>query len=72
MDALAAVLADAPVPVGPTAGFEPPTVDWVAIWPVAAVLGAAVLGVLVEAFVPRAARWWTQLGVAIAGLLVGV
>jgi NADH-quinone oxidoreductase subunit N len=50
--------------------FVAPDVDWVAMWPVTAVLAAAVLGVLVEAFVPRAARRGAQLVLALAGLLV--
>ncbi len=72
MNSLAAVLAGAPAPGGPAAGFTPPEVDWVAVWPVTAVLGAAVLGVLVEAFVPRAARRWTQIVLAMVGLLTGL
>ncbi len=72
MNSLAAVLAGTPVPGGPAAGFTPPEVDWVAVWPVTAVLTAAVLGVLVEAFVPRAARRWTQITLALAGLLTGL
>lgn len=71
MDTLAAAVAGAPVPDGASVGFEPPAVDWVAVWPVTAVLSAAVIGVLVEAFVPRAARRWTQLALAVVGLLVG-
>ncbi|WP_127571546.1 NADH-quinone oxidoreductase subunit NuoN [Georgenia faecalis] len=41
-------------------GFVEPVIDWAALTPVLIVLGAAVLGVLVEAFVPRGARRATQ------------
>lgn len=55
--------------------FEAPHIDWAYLLPVAAVLGAGVLGVLVEAFVPRRARRVTQVAlslVATAGAVVAV
>ncbi|MDO8105785.1 NADH-quinone oxidoreductase subunit NuoN [Isoptericola sp. b441] len=48
--------------------FNPPEVAWGAIAPVLVVLGAAVLGVLVEAFVPQKVRRWTQFGLTMAAL----
>ncbi|MGH3825806.1 MAG: NADH-quinone oxidoreductase subunit NuoN [Pseudonocardiaceae bacterium] len=56
---------------------QAPSVDYGAMAPVLVVLGAACLSVLVEAFVPRSARWFVQvaltlltLGVAGAALVV--
>ncbi len=55
--------------------FEAPHIDWAYLVPVAIVLGAGVLGVLVEAFVPRGARRVTQVALALlatAGAVVAV
>lgn len=71
MIALAALPASL-VPDAGAATFQPPEVDWVAAGPVVAVFAAAVLGVLVEAFVPRRARRITQMLVAGLGLLVSM
>ena len=71
MIALAALPASL-VPGTGTGTFEAPAVDWVAAGPVAAVLGAAVLGVLVEAFAPRRGRRTVQMLVAGVGLLVAL
>jgi len=57
------------------AAFTPPEVAWGAMSPVVVVLGIAVLGVLVEAFVPARARRSVQVGLALAapaGALVAV
>ncbi|WP_461023032.1 NADH-quinone oxidoreductase subunit NuoN [Thalassiella azotivora] len=51
-----------------TTEFEAPEIGWAALSPVLAVLGVAVLGVIAEAALPRAARWWTQVVLAAAGL----
>ena len=51
------------------AGLSAPGVDYGAISPLLIVLGAACLGVLVEAFVPRASRWATQVGLTLLTLL---
>ena len=48
--------------------FTQPSVDYGATAPMLIVFGAAVLAVLVEAFVPRAARFTVQVGVAGLGL----
>lgn len=55
--------------------FEAPHIEWAYLVPVAVVLGAGVLGVLVEAFVPRRARRATQITLALlamAGAVVAV
>ena len=55
--------------------FEAPHIDWAYLVPVAVVLGAGVLGILVEAFVPRRVRRATQITLALlatAGAVVAV
>ena len=47
--------------------ITPPTVEYGLVSPMLIVLGAAVLGVLVEAFLPRKARYSTQLVLALGG-----
>ena len=57
------------------AAFEAPEVAWAPMVPLLLVLGAGVIGILVEAFAPRTARRPVQLGlalVAIAGALVSI
>lgn len=57
------------------AAFTAPSVAWTALAPVVVVLGAAVVGVLVEAFVPDRLRRTTQVALAIAataGALIAV
>jgi NADH-quinone oxidoreductase subunit N len=57
------------------AAFTAPHVDWAALSPVIVVLGAAVVGVLVEAFVPARVRRTVQVALAIAapaGALIAV
>lgn len=48
-----------------TGGFTAPQIDWAQLSPIIIVLGAGVLGVLVEAFVPRAVRRTVQVGLAL-------
>ncbi len=57
--------------------LQAPAVDFGAIAPVLVVLGAACISVLVEAFVPRSARWSAQVGLClltlgVAGAALGV
>lgn len=55
--------------------FVAPSIEWAALTPLLIVFGAAVLGVLVETFVPRAGRRPTQVILALlalAGALVAV
>lgn len=57
------------------AAFEAPEVAWAPMVPVLLVLGAGVVGILVEAFAPRSARRPVQLAlalVALSGALVSV
>ncbi|MDS1271754.1 NADH-quinone oxidoreductase subunit NuoN [Lipingzhangella sp. LS1_29] len=49
---------------------EAPNIDYLMLAPMLVVFGAAVLGVVVEAFVPRAHRRPTQLVLAFVGLVV--
>ena len=50
-------------------GFETPTIEYFTLSPILIVLGAAVLGVLVEAFLPRARRYVVQVVLAVVGLV---
>ncbi|MET0838089.1 MAG: NADH-quinone oxidoreductase subunit N, partial [Marmoricola sp.] len=49
-------------------GFEAPTIEYFTVSPILIVLGVAVLGVLVEAFVPRTRRYPVQVVLALLGL----
>lgn len=58
-----------------TPAFVAPEIAWAQLLPVLLVLGAGVIGVLVEAFVPQRARRAVQLGLALlatAGAIVAV
>ncbi len=46
-----------------------PSIEYAQISPILIVLGAAVVGVLVDAFVPRSSRRNVQLAVALVGLV---
>lgn len=48
-----------------------PKVDYFAVSPLLAVFAAAIVGVMVEAFVPRESRFRIQVGVAVLGLVAG-
>ena len=49
--------------------FTAPTILWAGLTPVAVILGAAVLGVLLEALVPRRARPVLQPALAVLAIL---
>ena len=51
------------------AAVQAPSISYHALWPIFIVLGAACLGVLVEAFVPRDDRFAVQVPLTIASLL---
>ena len=51
--------------------FVAPEIDWLALAPLLVVLGAGVVGVLVEAFVPAKARRVTQIVLTLAALAGG-
>ena len=55
---------------GQPGGFCAPHVEYKALMPMLVVFGVAALGILVEAFVPRARRYATQLLLSLAGLVV--
>ncbi|WP_433546211.1 NADH-quinone oxidoreductase subunit NuoN [Streptomyces sp. CA-294286] len=57
-------LAAAPPPGAPGATFDAPTIEYAQLAPILIVVGAAVLGVLAEAFVPRKGRYYVQLFIA--------
>ena len=61
------LLAAAAAPATPT--VHAPSVAYHALWPILIILIAACVGVLVEAFVPRAERFPVQVSLAIASLL---
>lgn len=50
------------------ADVQAPSISYSGLAPILIVLGAACVGVLVEAFVPRESRWAAQTGVALLGL----
>jgi len=67
------LLAAAPGPITPTANtFTAPHVEYRALMPMLVVFGAATLGILVEAFLPRAQRYWAQVGLSLAGVIVAL
>ncbi|MEZ0367270.1 NADH-quinone oxidoreductase subunit NuoN [Mycobacterium sp. pUA109] len=49
-----------------------PTVEYTVLAPLLIVFGAAVIGLLVEAFLPRRWRYGAQVGLALAGLLAAL
>src|SRR3954469_22073742 len=55
-----------PAAVGDT--IPAPHIEYGALSPMFIVFGAAVVGVLVEAFAPRAVRWTLQVAVSLLGL----
>ncbi|MDR2929924.1 MAG: NADH-quinone oxidoreductase subunit NuoN [Propionibacteriaceae bacterium] len=52
--------------------FTAPTLDYLLLLPFLIVLGAACLGILLEAFLPRRVRFVAQAGLSILGLLAGL
>ncbi|MEU3556680.1 NADH-quinone oxidoreductase subunit NuoN [Streptomyces fragilis] len=56
---------------GSIAKIPAPTIEYAQLSPVMIVIGAAVLGILVEAFVPRRARYHAQLFVSAVALAAG-
>ncbi|MEU1467439.1 NADH-quinone oxidoreductase subunit NuoN [Streptomyces sp. NPDC005761] len=53
----------------PDQKFKAPVIEYTQLTPVLIVIGVAVLGVLVEAFVPRRARYYTQVFLTVAALV---
>src|SRR5690625_7769372 len=54
--------------MNPVNAFVAPSIDWAAMTPYLIIFGAAVVGVLVEAFVPQARRRVVQTVLAVAAL----
>ncbi|GEP33751.1 NADH-quinone oxidoreductase subunit N [Nocardioides szechwanensis] len=52
--------------------FVKPTIEYAELWPILVVFGAACLGVVVEAFLPRERRHLTQVILAGAGLVAAL
>lgn len=52
--------------------FSPPQIDWAALSPVLIVLGAALLGIVFEAFLPRRARRLAQVILSVVALAAAV
>jgi NADH-quinone oxidoreductase subunit N len=52
--------------------IQTPSISYSGLLPVLIVLGAATVGVLVEAFVPEPSRWGAQTGVALVGLVAAL
>jgi NADH-quinone oxidoreductase subunit N len=57
---------------GLTTAFVATKVNYGAVLPMLIIFGAAMLGVLVEAFVPRTLRYGAQVGVALVGLVAAL
>ena len=54
------------------ATFAAPSLDYAALLPLLIVFGAALVAVLVEAFVPRRQRFSAQIGVSLVGLVAAL
>ncbi len=52
--------------------FEAPTIEYFTVSPILIVLGVAVLGVLIEAFVPRGRRYLVQVVLSLLGLVAAI
>ena len=52
--------------------FTAPHVEYRALMPMLVVFGAATIGILIEAFLPRTRRYWPQVAVSLAGVLVAL
>jgi len=52
--------------------FVKPTIEYADIWPLILVFGVACVGVVVEAFVPRAHRFLVQTVLAGAGIVAAL
>ena len=52
--------------------FQAPSMDWGALAPVVVVIGAAVLGIVAEAVLPRAARLLTQVVLSVVALVAAL
>jgi len=53
-----------------TSTFTQAHISYAAVVPMLIIFGAALVGVLVESFLPRAQRYWVQLGISLVGIVV--
>lgn len=53
-------------------GFETPKIEYLTVSPILIVLGVAVLGVLLEAFLPRRHRYLVQVALSLLGLVAAM
>jgi NADH-quinone oxidoreductase subunit N len=52
--------------------FVVPTLNYLLLLPIMIVLGAAIVGILLEAFLPRAVRFPAQIGLSVLALMVAI
>ena len=52
--------------------FVKPSVEYFELWPLLVVFGVGCLGVVVEAFAPRAARYVAQVVLSLGGLVAAL
>lgn len=52
--------------------IKAPEIEYALLGPLFIIAGAAVLGVIIEAFWPRATRFWTQVVVAVVGIIAAL
>jgi len=52
--------------------FTKPTIEYAQLWPLFAVFGAACVGIVVEAFLPRGQRYLAQTGLALVALVAAL
>ena len=57
---------------GPTPTFQKPHIEYAELWPLLVVFGAACLGVVVEAFLPRERRYLAQTVLTLVGLVAAL
>ncbi len=58
----------ADTPPGSGLKFDAPTIEYAQLSPILIIVGAAVLGILVEAFVPRKGRYYAQLFLSVVAI----
>lgn len=71
MSPLAGLQPTSPLPAA-LPPIESPSIEYGALSPMLVVIGVAIVGVLIEAFVPRSARFTAQTAVALGGLLAAL
>ena len=52
--------------------FVKPHIEYGSLWPILVIFGAALVGVLIEAFLPRPWRYLAQFGTALVAMLVAL